>query len=61
MDFENPRCVVLVRTKTIFQSMNLNPRMVDSKAKPIGIAVDWGEIIDVEVNGNCARLVLAWP
>ena len=39
----------------------LNPRMVDSKAKPIGIAVDWGEIIDVEVNGNCARLVLAWP
>ena len=20
-----------------------------------------GEIIDVEVNGNCARLVLAWP
>jgi len=35
--------------------------MVDSKAKPIGIAVDWGEIIDVEVNGNCARLVLAWP
>ena len=37
----------------------LNPRMVESKAKPIGVAINWGEIIDVEVNGNGAKLVLA--
>lgn len=35
--------------------------MVDTKAKPIGIAIDWGEIIDVEVNRDGPGFVLAWP
>jgi len=45
----------------LVKGVTLNPRMVDTKAKPIGIAVDWGEIINVEVNGDGAGLVLAWP
>lgn len=61
LHFKNSRRVVLVRTKTILNTVNLNSRMVDTKAKPIGIAINWSEIIDVEVNGDGARFVLAWP
>lgn len=38
----------------------LNTRMVDSESKPICIAINGSEIIDVEVNGKSPMLLFAW-
>lgn len=32
--------------------------MVDAKAEPVSVAVDWGEIVDVEIDGDGSGLAL---
>lgn len=33
--------------------------MVDAEAEPIGIAIDWGEIVNIEVYRNNPALILS--
>lgn len=32
--------------------------MVDAEAEPVSVAVDWGEIVDVEIDGDGSGLAL---
>lgn len=41
-------------------SSTLNSRMVDSEAKPIGIAIHGSEIVNIQVNRNGATFLLPW-
>lgn len=40
------------------KQFTLHAGMVDPEAKPIGVAIDWCEIVDIEINRNFAGLLL---
>lgn len=50
ISLEDPRCWVLMSSVSIFHTINLDARMVDSEAKPVGIAIEGIDVIDIEVN-----------
>lgn len=59
LPFEDPSRRILVRTECVLHLMNLNAGVVDPEAKPVSVAVDWGQIVDVQIHWYRSRLSLS--
>lgn len=49
---ENTRGRIIVSSKGILDAMNFDTRMKDAKTDPEQVAVEAGEVVDIEVDGS---------